>query len=174
MSQQLINQYLNEIDRLRKFSGSVTEGVISEAFKDMLKTWARQLNWQFAAQYEFASVQKSRIRPDGTIFHSIGLPFGYWEAKDTDDDLDVEIRKKLAKGYPQDNIIFENSHTAVLIQDRQEVFRCAMTDNGALLKLLTLFFGHERAEIREFRKAVEEFKTFLPYVLDALDVPPII
>jgi predicted helicase len=168
MSQQLINQYLNEIDRLRKFSGSVTEGVISEAFKDLLKTWARQLNWQFAAQYEFASVQKSRIRPDGTIFHSIGLPFGYWEAKDTSDDLNVEIRKKLAKGYPQDNIIFENSDTAVLIQDRQEVFRCSMTDNDALLKLLTLFFAYERAEIREFRKAVEEFKTYLPRVLDAL------
>lgn len=168
MSQQLINQYLNEIDRLRKFSGSVTEGVISEAFKDLLKTWARQLNWQFAAQYEFASMQKSRIRPDGTIFHSIGLPFGYWEAKDTADDLDVEIRKKLAKGYPQDNIIFENSHTAVLLQDRQEVFRCSMTDNGALLKLLTLFFAYERAEIREFRKAVEEFKTYLPRVLAAL------
>ncbi len=168
MSQQLINQYLNEIDRLRKFSGSLTEGVISEAFKDLLKTWARQLNWQFAAQYEFASVQKSRIRPDGTIFHSIGLPFGYWEAKDTSDVLDVEIRKKLAKGYPQDNIIFENSETAVLIQDRQEVFRCSMTDNDALLKLLNLFFAYERAEIREFRKAVEEFKTYLPRVLDAL------
>jgi len=168
MSQQLINQYLNEIDRLRKFSGSVTEGVISEAFKDLLKTWARQLNWQFAAQYEFASVQKSRIRPDGTIFHSIGLPFGYWEAKDTSDDLDVEIRKKLAKGYPQDNIIFENSDTAVLIQDRQEVLRCSMTDNDALLKLLNLFFAYERAEIREFRKAVEEFKTYLPRVLDVL------
>lgn len=168
MSQQLINQYLNEIDRLRKFSGSLTEGVISEAFKDLLKTWARQLNWQFAAQYEFASVQKSRIRPDGTIFHSIGLPFGYWEAKDTSDDLDVEIRKKLAKGYPQDNIIFENSETAVLIQDRQEVLRCSMTDNDQLLKLLNLFFAYERAEIREFRKAVEEFKTYLPRVLDAL------
>lgn len=168
MSQQLINQYLNEIDRLRRFSGSVTEGVISEAFKDLLKTWARQLNWQFAAQYEFASVQKSRIRPDGTIFHSIGLPFGYWEAKDTADDLDVEIRKKLAKGYPQDNIIFENSHAAVLIQDRHEVFRCSMTDNDALLKLLTLFFAYERAEIREFRRAVEEFKIYLPHVLEAL------
>jgi len=168
MSQQFINQYLNEIDRLRQFSGSLTEGVISEAFKDLLKTWARQLNWQFAAQYEFASAQKSRIRPDGTIFHSIGLPFGYWEAKDTADDLDVEIRKKLAKGYPQDNIIFENSQTAVLIQDRQEVFRCSMTDNDALLKLLNLFFAYERAEIREFRKAVEQFKTYLPRVLDAL------
>ncbi len=146
----------------------MTEGVISEAFKDLLKTWARQLNWQFAAQYEFASVQKSRIRPGGTIFHSIGLPFGYWEAKDTADDLDVEIRKKLAKGYPQDNIIFENSHIAVLIQDRQEVFRCSMTDNDALLKLLNLFFAYERAEIREFRKAVEEFKTYLPRVLEGL------
>ncbi|MBX5026791.1 type ISP restriction/modification enzyme [Rhizobium lentis] len=168
MSQQLINQYLNEIDRLRKFSGSVTEGVISEAFKDLLKTWARQLNWQFAAQYEFASAQRSRIRPDGTIFHSIGLPFGYWEAKDTADVLDVEISKKLAKGYPQDNIIFENSNTAVLIQDRREVYRCPMNDSESLLKLLNLFFDYERAEIREFRKAVEEFKTYLPFVLDAL------
>ncbi len=34
MSRQLINAYLNEIDRLKKFSGTTTEGVISEAFKD--------------------------------------------------------------------------------------------------------------------------------------------
>jgi hypothetical protein len=168
MSQLLIQQYLNEIDRLRKFSGSITEGVTSEAFKDLLKAWSRQLNWQFAAQYEFPSTQKTRIRPDGTIFHSLGLPFGYWEAKDTGDDLDVEIGKKLARGYPQDNIIFENSHTAVLIQDRGEVFRCSMTDTEALLKLLNLFFKYEREEIREFRKAVQEFKTYLPYVLEAL------
>jgi hypothetical protein len=50
--------------------------VTSEAFKDLLKAWSRQLNWQFAAQYEFPSPQKSRIRPDGTIFHSLGLPIG--------------------------------------------------------------------------------------------------
>jgi hypothetical protein len=36
MSQLLVQQYLNEIDRLRKFTGSVTEGVISEAFKDLI------------------------------------------------------------------------------------------------------------------------------------------
>ena len=168
MSQLLVQNYLNEIDRLRKYTGSVTEGVISEAFKDLLKAWSRQLNWQFSAQFPFQSVQKTRIVPDGTIFHSIGLPFGYWEAKDTADDLDVEIRKKLARGYPQDNIIFENSHTAVLIQDRNEVFRCPMTDTDALLKLLTLFFGYERAAIREFRKAVEEFRGKLPFVLEEL------
>ncbi|CAN5278436.1 hypothetical protein BH10PSE7_BH10PSE7_23660 [soil metagenome] len=168
MSLQLVQQYLNEIDRLRKITGSSTEGVISEAFKDLLKAWSRQLNWQFAAQYEFPSAQRNRIRPDGTIFHSLGLPFGYWEAKDTADDLDEEISKKLAKGYPQDNIIFENSHTAVLIQNRAEVTRAAMTDTDRLLKLLTLFFKYEREEIREFRKAVEKFKSDLPYVLTAL------
>jgi hypothetical protein len=43
------------------------------------------------------------------------------EAKDTRDDLDAEIARKLAKGYPQDNIIFEDSRIAVLIQNRQEV-----------------------------------------------------
>jgi len=127
MSRLLVQEYLAEIDRLRQWSGSVTEGVISEAFKDLLKAWSRQLGWQFTAQFEFASTQRSRIRPDGTIFHAIGLPHGYWEAKDTADDLDTEIGKKLSRGYPQSNIIFENSETAVLIQNRAEVFRCKMT-----------------------------------------------
>jgi predicted helicase len=168
MSRLLVQEYLAEIDRLRQWSGSVTEGVISEAFKDLLKAWSRQLGWQFTAQFEFASTQRSRIRPDGTIFHAIGLPHGYWEAKDTADDLDTEIGKKLSRGYPQSNIIFENSETAVLIQNRAEVFRCKMTDTEKLLKLLSLFFDYEREEIAEFRKAVAEFRTYLPYVLDAL------
>lgn len=168
MSILLVQEYLGEIDRLRQWSGTNTEGVTSEAFKDLLKAWSRQLGWQFTAQFEFASTQKSRIRPDGTLFHAIGLPHGYWEAKDTTDDLDTEISKKLAKGYPQSNIIFENSQTAVLIQNRAETFRCSMHDTEALLKLLNLYFYYERPEIAEFRKAVNEFKTFLPHVLKTL------
>ena len=46
--------------------------------------------------------------------------------------------------------------------------RCAVDDVAALEKLLDLFFGYERAEIAEFRKAVEQFKTDLPAVLEAL------
>jgi predicted helicase len=168
MSQMLIQTYLNDLDRYRKFSGSLTEGVISEAFKDLLKNWARQANLHFINQYEFLSPQKNRIRPDGTILHDLRVPLGYWEAKDTKDDLDEEIRKKLAKGYPQDNIIFENSHTAVLIQNRQEVLRCSMTDTDQLYRLVSLFFKYERQEIRDFRKAVEQLKTDIPAVLEAL------
>ena len=35
MSQLLINQFLNDLDRYGKFSGSFNEGVTSEAFKDL-------------------------------------------------------------------------------------------------------------------------------------------
>jgi hypothetical protein len=40
---------------------------------------------------------------------------GYWEAKDTDDKLDREIQKKIAKGYPVNNTIFEDTRQAVLL-----------------------------------------------------------
>jgi hypothetical protein len=61
---------------------------------------------------------KKPIRPDGAISHDVRVPLGYWEAKYTDDDIDAEIDAKLRNGYPQDNIIFEDSQTAVLWQNR--------------------------------------------------------
>ena len=90
------------------------------------------------------------------------------EAKDADDDLDAEVSKKFKKGYPQDNIIFSDDALAVLWQNRQEVLRCDMSDTAALSRLLKLFFSFERPEIAGFRAAVEQFKTDLPAVLDAL------
>ena len=90
------------------------------------------------------------------------------EAKDEKDDLDAEIELKKRRGYPQDNIIFEDSNRAVLVQEKEEVYRCPVDDVKGLEKLLDLFFDYERAEITEFRKAVEQFKTDLPMVLEAL------
>ncbi len=168
MSQRLINSYLADIDRIRVVSGSVTEGVISEAFKDLLKTWAKADGLTFINQYPMQSSLKKPIRPDGAILHDVRVPLGYWEAKDTDDDLDAEIDDKLRKGYPQDNIIFEDSVTAVLWQNRAEVLRCSMSDTDGLEQLLNLFFGYQRPEIAQFRQAVEQFKSDLPAVLQAL------
>ncbi|MEP3436109.1 MAG: type ISP restriction/modification enzyme [Hoeflea sp.] len=168
MSQQLVQHFLNDLDRLKKLSGSLNEQTVREAFKDLLKAWARQNNLLFVAELDYATGQKTKVYPDGTILHDLRVPLGYWEAKDTKDDLDDEIVKKFARGYPQDNIIFENTEEAVLIQHRQEAFRCKMADTENLLKLLNLFFGYERAEIAEFRKAVELFKADLPHVLEAL------
>ena len=80
----------------------------------------------------------------------------------------VTIEKKLRKGYPQDNIIFEDSHQAVLIQNKQRVLRCGIDEPVQLQTLLELFFRYERAEIADFRKAVEQFQADLPEVLKAL------
>lgn len=168
MSQHLINQYLNDLDRLKKVSGVQNEQTVREAFKDLLKAWSRQSNLVFAAELEFPTKFKTTVYPDGTVLHAIRVPLGYWEAKDTKDDLDEEIAKKTAKGYPQSNIIYENGHTAVLIQNRVEVMRCSMVEAETLLRLVTLFFGYEREEIAEFRRAVEQFKSDLPAVLEAL------
>ncbi|HEX5719961.1 MAG TPA: type ISP restriction/modification enzyme, partial [Thermoanaerobaculia bacterium] len=88
--------------------------------------------------------------------------------KDEKDDLDAEIVLKLKRGYPQDNIIFEDSTEAVLMQARTEVMRCAVDDVNNLEKLLRLFFSYTRPEVAQFRKAVEQFKTDLPAVLEAL------
>lgn len=168
MSQILINAYLSDLDRIKRISGSLSEQVIREAFKDLLKAWSRQQNLVFLAEHGMASNQKTSIRPDGTILHDLRVPLGYWEAKDTADDLDTEIKKKFLKGYPQDNIIFENSSTAVLVQNRAEVMRCSMADTKELQRLLTLFFGYERQEIALFRKAVAQFQDDLPAILEAL------
>lgn len=168
MSQQLVQQYLNDLDRLRKLSGTLNEMTVREAFKDLLKSWSKQAGILFVAELEYSTGQKTKVYPDGTILHDLRVPLGWWEAKDTNDDLDEEIRKKTARGYPRENIIYENTDDAILIQNGQEAFRCKMQDTDNLLKLLNLFFGWERPEIAEFRKAVEQFKADLPHVLEAL------
>ena len=168
MSQLLIQKYLNELHDLRKVSGTSRETVVREAFKTLLKEWGRSHDLVFVTEYEIITPAKERRLVDGALLHELRLPFGYWEAKDEKDDLDAEIEIKFRRGYPQDNIIFEDSRQAVLIQDRQEVIRCAADDPDKLEKLLKLFFAYERAEIAEFRQAVAQFKTDLPAVLEAL------
>ena len=164
----LIQAYLNQLSDLRRVSGTDRESVVREAFKDLLKDWGKQHELVFVPEYELRTATKERRYVDGALLYELRVPFGYWEAKDAKDDLDAEIEYKLRRGYPQDNIIFENSVHAVLIQNKDEVMRCAVDDVTALEKLLNLFFSYERAEIAEFRQAVEQFKADLPAVLEGL------
>lgn len=168
MSQLLIQTYLSDLSRLKTASGVETEQVIRPAFRRLLEHWARAEDLIFVEELEYNTPQKTKVYPDGTILHALRVPHGYWEAKDTADDLDDEIRGKTAKGYPQDNIIYENSEWAVLIQDRREADRCRMDDVQQLKALVGRFFEWERPEIAEFRKAVEQFQVDLPAVLKAL------
>lgn len=168
MSQLLIQNYLNQLADLRKVSGTHRESVVREAFKDLLKGYARSHDLVFIPEYEIETPAKERRYVDGALLHALRVPFGYWEAKDEKDDLDTEIEHKFRRGYPQDNILFEDSREVVLIQNKQEVKRAAVEDVVGLETILGLFFGYERPEINQFRKAVEQFKADLPAVLEAL------
>ncbi len=168
MSQLLIQSYYNDISRLKQVSGSKRESVVREAFKDLLKAWGKSAGLIFIAEHEVVSTAKVRSYVDGALLQSLRVPFGYWEAKDEDDDLDREIEKKLRRGYPKLNIIFEDSIEAVLIQNGKEVIRGPMDDPDRLGHLLKLFFAYEPEAIADFRKAIAQFNVDLPAVLDAL------
>ncbi len=168
MSKILIQHYLADLSRLRQVSGTHRESVVREAFKDLLKGYARSHDLVFVPEFEIITPAKERRYVDGALLHALRMPFGYWEAKDEKDDLDAEIEIKFRRGYPKDNILFEDSTRVVLIQNSQETMRCPVDDVDALQKLLGLFFGYQRPEISEFRTAVKQFTIDLPAVLEAL------
>ena len=158
-----IEQYHAEIQRLKAFGG-YTELNLRPAFQYCLDAYCRERHLGLVPELRTTA----GVQPDGTIKDSLRMAHGYWEAKDTDDDLDAEIDKKLNKGYPRDNIIFEDSQTAVLIQNREERMRANMTRPDELHRLIKRFLDYELPEIEEFRKAQQLFKSDLPTVLENL------
>src|SRR3954471_2248866 len=109
MTDLLINQYLNELSDLRRVSGTSRETVVREAFKGLLKSAGRKHELIFVTEYAIETPLRERRYVDGALLHQLRVPFGYWEAKDEKDNLDDEIAIKFRRGYPQDNIIFEDS-----------------------------------------------------------------
>jgi hypothetical protein len=99
MSQLLVQKYLNDLSDLKKASGSHRESVVREAFKTLLKDWGKGGGLLFIPEYEHLTAMDERRYVDGALVEpQLRLPFGYWEAKDSDDDLDAEIAKKFRRG----------------------------------------------------------------------------
>jgi len=82
MNQLLIQHYLNHLQTLRRVSGTSQESVVREAFKTLLKDWGKSRDLIFLPEYEYETLTKTRVRPDGTLMYALRVPFGYWEAKD--------------------------------------------------------------------------------------------
>ncbi len=165
MSKLLISQYHNEIAKIIQYGGSRNETSIRFAFQNLLNSYCQIKDFILIPELAY---KQEKIRPDGTIKDALRLDWGYWESKDQDDNLDVEIQKKLAKGYPDDNILFEDSQTAILIQNRQETLRVSMTNIDDLDKIINTFINYTRPEVKDFREAIDSFKADLPTILTTL------
>jgi len=110
-----------------------TEGNTRSAFADLLKRCCSPYHWHLVEEYQFKGTartgvhgdrssslgSKQSLRADGALVDDITLVHGLWEAKDSDDDLPAEIRKKREKGYPLTNILFQSPSRAVLYQDNR-------------------------------------------------------
>ena len=158
-----IQRYHEELQRLKVFGGSDNEQSIRRAFENCLDSYCRDHRERLALVAELGS-SFGNI-PDGTVKDTLRMPRGYWEAKDSHDDLDTEIQRKFNRGYPRDNIIFEDSQTAVLFQNREEAMRVDMSRPGELHRLIRSFLDYELPQIEEFRLAQRQFKADLPTVL---------
>ena len=137
------------------------------AFHRLMADAGKPHGWTLIAEQE-KKVGGKTIRPDGTFKDEMNLVRGYWEAKDTADKLDAEIEKKRKAGYPLNNIIFEDTQTAVLYQHGQRILSVEMKDTDKLAELVLQFFRYVEPEIEEFEQAVDEFKERVPDLAEGL------
>jgi predicted helicase len=161
-----IRAYYDEIKQYEKRHIS-HETAVRSAFQSLLANTAKAHKWMLIPELS-DKIAGKLIRPDGTIRDNFNIPRGYWEAKDTQDDLDIEISKKIRKGYPTTNIIFEDTKQGVLYQEGQEVIRVSLNDPKSLEELINVFFGYNQPDIEQFDKAIDEFKERVPELAKGL------
>ena len=161
-----IDRYHADLAELIELGGSDNELNIRPAFQNCLAAYCAAHKEKLALVPELASSRGNK--PDGTIRDALRMARGYWEAKDPHDDLDAEIQAKFSQGYPQDNILFEDSRVAVLFQNGAEAMRVDMANASRLHRLIDSFLNYELPEIGEFRQARQQFAADLPWVLENL------
>jgi len=168
MSIEAIQRYHRKVEKIIRYGGSHNESALRFAFQSLLASYCAPTGLALIAELEYKTRAGTTVRPDGTLKDALRQDWGYWESKEQHDDLDTEIVNKLAKGYPQTNILFEDSQTAVLLQDGLEVARVSVTDASALHTLLTSFISYEPPRVQTFRAAIATFKADLPDLLVTL------
>lgn len=152
-----IQAYYDELGRYER-QGVEHELALRTAFSNLLAHFAQQVKWTLIPEKTLAN----GARPDGVLRDASLLYRGYWEAKDTHDDLDTEITKKIARGYPTTNSIFEDTRRAVLYQFGRKVGDFDLHVPRKLADLLQLFFSYTEADIERFEQAVEVFRERIP------------
>ncbi|MCA1624625.1 MAG: N-6 DNA methylase [Acidobacteria bacterium] len=169
MSKLLITKYHNQLHEILSAGGTRNETSITFAFANLLRSYAEKKGLLLVEQKDVIGRGGKRVIPDGTLKYFGGIDVGYWEAKDSKDKLDDEIHIKLSeKGYPNKNIIFEDTQTAVLIQEGAQVMRVPMNEWNLLDDLLDRFVDYQPSEVKEFSKALAQFKENVPDIVKGL------
>lgn len=164
-SHKAIKDYYAALTALRG-QGGKRETELRAAFQELLTKLARQRGWTFMPERPINRDGK-RVVPDGTLLDE-GVPLGHWEAKDGDDKLAIEVKKKIEKGYPTDNIIFEDTHQAIHYRNGIELKTKNLYDPAELCLLLNQFFAYEKPVQQSFKQALAKFREDVPVLAQHL------
>ncbi|HNQ77647.1 MAG TPA: N-6 DNA methylase [Acidobacteriota bacterium] len=168
MSKLLINEYYENVERAYKYGKSRNELAIRTPFLNLLNAYARTLNYEVVPELYVMGAYGKKVKPDGVVKNLWGLDVGLWESKDEKDDMAAEIEAKVRKGYPLTNILFEDSHSAVLFQRGQEVQKADFKKSEQLDAIIRQFINFKSETIYKFEEAIERFKADIPVIVETL------
>ena len=138
------------------------EGAVRTAFQNLLQYYCRQASLTLVCEKPLYIAEGRRIRPDGEIVDTFKIPYGYWEAKDTQDDLYVEASKKFERGYPSKNIVIQSPTHALLYQHGELQLDLDISEPRNLVRVLQGFFAYQEENIAAWHTAVSEFRETVP------------
>ena len=166
-----IKTYYAELEKYAQL-GEENEGTVRAAFQNLLQHYCHQSDFTLLCEKTRSlrsdnegseqTALNRRIRPDGEVVDAFGLLHGYWEAKDTQDNLYAEADKKFAAGYPSKNIVVQSPTHALLYQDGQLQLDMDITEPRNLVRMLQTFFAYQEANISAWHAAVSEFRETVP------------
>jgi predicted helicase len=161
---------LNYYEALSQFRqlGVSHETAVRSAFQSLLESCCRQFSWTLVPEWEFRRPKQRPVRVDGAIVDAFRLSHGYWEAKDEHDDLQKEVKKKFAIGYPKDNILFQAPDRAILYQNGKHVLDEDISKADNLVQTLSQFFEYLPPAYEQWEDAVEHFQTEVPKLAEAV------
>ena len=155
---------------LRQFEelGVRHESAVRSAFQSLLAHCARQHDWTLVPEWEIRRPRRMPLRVDGALVDDFRLTHGFWEAKDIQDDLRREIRRKFEAGYPRDNILFQTPRRALLYQNDSLAIDADLTRPQALIDTLALLFSYTAPAYDQWERAVSEFQERVPELARSL------
>lgn len=166
-SHKAVRTYYKEIKERQQLS-FVHEGAVAPHFSKLLQYCGKQFKWTLIEQYPIRRKGRQPLKADGALLDEFKLIHGVWEAKDTQDDLATEVKKKFDVGYPQDNILFQAPDRAILYQNESLVIDTDITQPPNLIDTLKLFFEYQPPEYEQWDLAVDEFKDKVPDLAQSL------
>lgn len=158
---KVITEYYREMQKARE-TKQLHEGAVAPHFANLLRYCLGQSpQLTLVEQYSIKRDGRKPLRADGALVdkQTNVLLYGIWEAKDSKDKLEKEVKSKFKDGYPADNILFQSPDQVILYQHGNEAFNAPITENPEhLITSLELFLSYKPPVYEQWEEAIGAFK----------------